>query len=240
MGKLIDLTGKRFGRWTVLERAESDGNRSSRWSCRCACGTERVVLGASLRSGISRSCGCLQKEKVSKAKTIDMTGQVFGKLTVIKRTGSTRGGAAAWLCKCDCGNEAIISGGNLRSGNTKSCGCLKTLPRGVAAFNKVLHSLKGGAEKRGHAWYLTDEQVRHLTKRPCYYCGIEPSQISGNGHTNGVYVYNGIDRLDNTKGYTIDNVVPCCGTCNYAKHTMTLEKFTSWAKRLCEHFVMGV
>lgn len=67
MGKLIDLTGKRFGRWTVLERAENQvvaGKTNVFWKCRCECGTERDVNGNALRRGVSRSCGCWQKENV--------------------------------------------------------------------------------------------------------------------------------------------------------------------------------
>lgn len=54
---------------------------------------------------------------------IDITGRKFGKLSVIERCG-TKHGQIVWLCKCDCGNEKIVSGHNLRSGRTKSCGCL--------------------------------------------------------------------------------------------------------------------
>lgn len=57
-------------------------------------------------------------------KFIDLTGQKFGKLTVIKRSGSDNHGAT-WLCLCECGNSIIVSSGNLKSGNTKSCGCLR-------------------------------------------------------------------------------------------------------------------
>lgn len=68
MGKLIDLTGKRFGRWTVVKKAESKiiGEKPVVfWKCKCDCGTERDVEGKSLRSGASESCGCLQKQKAA-------------------------------------------------------------------------------------------------------------------------------------------------------------------------------
>jgi hypothetical protein len=61
-------------------------------------------------------------EKV--VKLIDMTGQVFGKLTVIERTGSSKGGGLAiWKCQCECGNEPLIVGASLRRGTSRSCGC---------------------------------------------------------------------------------------------------------------------
>lgn len=57
-------------------------------------------------------------------KFIGMIGQKFGRLTVIRQVKSDKYGRSCWLCKCDCGNEKIIGGTNLRNGNSKSCGCL--------------------------------------------------------------------------------------------------------------------
>lgn len=56
-------------------------------------------------------------------KILDLTGQRFGRLTVIERTGTATDGQKTYLCKCDCGNEKVITSGNLRSGHTTSCGC---------------------------------------------------------------------------------------------------------------------
>lgn len=66
MGSLIDLTGQRFARWTVLHRGEcvEEHGGAVTWRCRCACGNERDVSGVTLRNGTSRSCGCLQRERV--------------------------------------------------------------------------------------------------------------------------------------------------------------------------------
>jgi hypothetical protein len=59
MSKLIDLTGKRFGRWTVLARTSERRGNNRKWLCRCDCGTERTVRGDKLRHGRSRNCGCV-------------------------------------------------------------------------------------------------------------------------------------------------------------------------------------
>ena len=64
MGKLIDLTGQQFGRLVVLKRAETSEKSKPKWLCRCECGNEVTVIGHSLRSGITRSCGCLRNENV--------------------------------------------------------------------------------------------------------------------------------------------------------------------------------
>lgn len=66
MGKLKDLLNKKYGRWLVVGRGDSDKYGRARWKCVCECGTERVVSSSSLVSGVSSSCGCLNKEIISK------------------------------------------------------------------------------------------------------------------------------------------------------------------------------
>lgn len=58
-------------------------------------------------------------------KVLDLKGHKFGRLTVLERAGSTKHGAAKWLCKCECGNEKVVNGEELRKGNVSSCGCLQ-------------------------------------------------------------------------------------------------------------------
>lgn len=135
--RLEDLTGKRFGRWTVLYQAPtrysvSGKTRSIMWKCKCDCGMMKNVGARALKTGMSVSCGCYQKERVSEALTDDLTGKRFGHLIVITRNGShcsskdKKGGFnAVWKCKCDCGNEVDVLGFSLKNGDTTSCGCKK-------------------------------------------------------------------------------------------------------------------
>lgn len=88
MGRLIDLTGQRFGRLVVLERAGSDKNKSALWFCRCDCGKEKVINSKSLRNGSTRSCGCLHQELP--AIRLNLAGQRFGRLVAIERVGSNK------------------------------------------------------------------------------------------------------------------------------------------------------
>ena len=131
MGKFQDLTGQHFGKLKVIERTEShispSGYKYIMWRCQCDCGNFINVRTTDLKNNHTQSCGCLHKEMLSKAKLIDLTGQVYGRLTVIKRvddyispSGSRK---VQWLCKCKCGKEVIVTGNNLRKGNSKSCGC---------------------------------------------------------------------------------------------------------------------
>jgi len=168
-------------------------------------------------------------------KAIDLTGQKFGRLTVIRRNYPNGKNGANWLCKCECGKEKVVNGANLRRGNTKSCGCLQKNYRGfkpkIASMRYVIHEYKKSAKERGYEYKLTEEQFAEITKKDCYYCGAKPSRPSNYQNNNGVYIYNGIDRIDNTKGYTIDNVVPCCTRCNYAKKNFGLQDYKDWIKK---------
>lgn len=125
MGAFIDLTGKKFGRLTVLERKYKKGNEWY-WLCSCECGKTCEVCGSNLRRGRTKSCGCLKQEsdKKPKGNVINLIGQKFGHLTVIERAGSDHRGEAKWLCQCDCNSAPIeVLSSNLRSGHTQSCGC---------------------------------------------------------------------------------------------------------------------
>lgn len=118
--------GFRYGKLVVVEAVPSirSGTQLRRaWMCRCDCGRELVIVDFSLRqdSG-SRSCGCVR------GRYDIETGTQFGMLTVIGDAGTRRfkhGSQRLWLCKCDCGNAVVVQTSNLRSGNSKSCGCGK-------------------------------------------------------------------------------------------------------------------
>lgn len=127
--KGADLTGQKYGRFTVIGRAEPrirpNGAKRQYWKCRCECGAIKEVDTMSLTHGYTVSCGCYRKVKNRK----DLAGQRFGRLTVIKFDGmGYRPSGQAhcnWLCKCDCGNEIVVQTSYLTLGETKSCGCLQ-------------------------------------------------------------------------------------------------------------------
>lgn len=118
-----DLSGKIFGYWKVLYKNQDKTGHGAIWHCLCTnCGEEKDVRAENLKSGASKSCGCYRKELY----TDDLINQQFGKLTVIKALPNFKGIAncAYWLCKCECGKEKVVDSWSLKSGNTKSCGCL--------------------------------------------------------------------------------------------------------------------
>lgn len=130
MSKPNNLLGQRFGRLTVLERAENDKFNKTRWLCQCDCGQQKIINGSSLIRGLTTSCGCKLNEtrKVfNDSKVIDETGHVYGLLTVISRNTDpslTKDGRAMWNCQCECGNTCVVAGKLLRDKKVNSCGCL--------------------------------------------------------------------------------------------------------------------
>ena len=114
----IDLTGQTFNNWTVLYYTQD-----SKVACQCKCGKIKILQPYNIKSGKSKSCGCLN------LLVNDLTGQRFGKLTVEKLVPAPRNinqRGAWWHCKCDCGGEIDVIAKSLTSGSTKSCGCLQT------------------------------------------------------------------------------------------------------------------
>jgi hypothetical protein len=156
MGNVKDLTGHKYERLTVIEPKGAQGGYMQ-WLCKCDCGNEVITSSNRLKTGRVMSCGCMHKDSAraaGKSRFIDLTGQHYGDLTVIRQDGK------GWLCKCKCGNTTTVRGKDLRTGNTKSCGCLqseKAKQEGKKHVDKILANmvedtnlgiLKSGLSKR--------------------------------------------------------------------------------------------
>lgn len=161
-----------------------------------------------------------------------LLGQVFGKLVVIEDSGRRKSnGQILWRCVCECGNIHYVAGSYLKDGRSTSCGCIRQqimssqryslLPENEAAYNILYKNYKTNAKYRNIGFDLTKEEFKEFTQNNCYYCGKIPSQLSNS--TTGSYIYNGIDRVDNAKGYTVDNCVACCGDCNRIKRNISVD-----------------
>ena len=145
MPKLIDLTGQKFGRWTVLERA-FNGKREVYWLCQCDCGTIKQVKAASLRSGRSTSCGCYHAEmskdickKIGEKNIKSLVGQKFGEWTVLADSGKRRqNGGIIWTCQCSCGTIKDLEGRYLLEGTSTNCGCKRIISKGQFKINNLL------------------------------------------------------------------------------------------------------
>jgi len=183
-----------------------------------------------------------------------MIGSKWGRLTVVRYLGRKKHGiegtVGMYECLCECGSTVRRNHACLTQKQTVSCGCWKSEKIALrtrkldTAFRDLWCHYKKGARERNLEWALTEEQFRELTKSPCYYTGREPSQVAHSASTNkrvklgleplpgGYYVYNGIDCLDSTVGYTLENCVAACGDANKAKLEMTHDEFITLCKEI--------
>jgi hypothetical protein len=233
--KYEDLTGYKFGKLTVIKRVKNNKRREVCWLCKCECGNMTEVITYNLRHGFVKSCGCLG------GKFIDLTGRIFGRLTVIERTeNSENWDKVRWLCECSCGNKKIVHGSALLAGLTTSCGCYQKertsdankIGYGEEAFHTVFMWYNYGATKRGLEFSLSENEFRELITANCEYCGKAPSLVRRGRCSNGDFIYNGIDRIDNTKGYIHGNVKSCCVMCNFIKRDYSESEFLSLVERI--------
>ncbi len=179
-------------------------------------------------------------------------------LKVLHETGRNRHGKRVFIFGCLCGRKFRAVGGDVAQGKIRSCGCYKkklckarfTKPscdKDLAARHILWHHYRiNCGEKRNLEFKLTKAEFVEFTKQPCFFCGTAPSarfyktraRVKVVKGEKRVYsyalgcVYNGVDRLDNAKGYTVENCVPCCSTCNRAKGQMPEKDFVSWAFKL--------
>lgn len=189
------------------------------------------------------------------AKVIDLTGLKFGRLTVVKKSAiKGNGGQVKWECDCDCGNKHTVTGESLRHKKSRSCGCLSLERKGnqygvykdrERALLKVQYShLKRRNIKMGFDNVIDFDIFSKLSKESCYYCGLEYSkEIEDRLNeskkqkrlSDHILKCNGIDRVDSSKGYTVENVVSCCKFCNTAKNSMPKDVFLKWLKKAYEY-----
>ncbi len=151
-----------------------------------------------------------------------------------------------YVCECICGNISHVSSVALGNGRSKSCGCLqKEFMINKAKFNdyssvknKIFGNYKSAAKRRKYEFNLTKDQFNNLIIQNCFYCNQEPNMIYNYSkkYSNTVnwntFLYNGVDRKDNSIGYTLDNCVSCCKICNNSKSILSLEDWLNWISRV--------
>lgn len=182
--------------------------------------------------------------KVSKIDVQQYVGQTFDKLVVVKFLyfkEYKKSRQPIYECLCNCGKIVEAGLWNLKRNNVSSCGCyfseFNSFKDGVAAFNALFGIYKASAKKRGYSFSLTKEVFKKIVDADCSYCGGKPSNTQTTSNNTGCYIYNGIDRQDNSIGYDEKNCVSCCIICNRAKSTLLLEDFKDWINRLVKNTI---
>lgn len=176
----------------------------------------------------------------------DLTNKVFDRLSVLRLLGRNRRAKCyVWEVKCVCGEVFPVLSVNLLSGNTRSCGCRQRemisnyskgrtpstqLPKGQAALNHKYSMYKNSKPSLKYGFELSKEQFKALILQNCYYCGEPPATPITNSsrNLNGSFLANGVDRVDSSKGYSLDNCVACCTRCNLGKREHSVASFLDW------------
>ena len=158
----------------------------------------------------------------NKMKKINLLGQTFGRLKVL-REGGTKGGQKLWWCKCECGIEKEVAGGSLRNGQ-KSCGCTRYIRPYESLYNYCMfHAVREHPELQHTLTY--EEFLLFVHEPSCHYCGATVAFVHRNINGLRAIRYN-LDRKNNVLGYCKDNLAVCCKRCNYAKgNRFTYEEF---------------
>ncbi len=180
----------------------------------------------------------------------DITGERFGRLVVQFRDADTPRGTPVQMCICDCGNTRKVTTGNLRGGQTRSCGCLRVehakriQPGGAkmkckpgSLMRQLMGHYKQSAERRGVSFSLTEKEFEVLVQTSCFYCGEPPSREYRPTRYTSSYRSSGVDRVDNHIGYETGNVVSCCKVCNRFKSDMSVGQMFSVVEKIYKkHF----
>lgn len=168
--KIVDLVGKIFGNFKVIKLdTEKSTPQFKYWICECICGKSISVRGGNLKSGKSKSCGCLRRDNT--------VGEKFGRLTVLQMIYEDNE-CSKCICKCDCGNIATVKSDSLKTGNTNSCGCLKLETSSLTGKNNKkynMYDLTGeygiGYGSTGGEFYFDLEDYNKI-KYYCWYIHI--------------------------------------------------------------------
>jgi hypothetical protein len=200
--------GKQYGKLVVINYSHEDKHRQKYWLCKCECGNEKTINIARLKSGKTKSCGCLRADPdirsvINKKRSENVTEETLKKVHYKTLYGShKRRHEPRWP------NDTMIS---------------------YDAFVKTIHMPCHycGAEKSNfyHSCYRSDGTARiHAEKQKSYIA-----------HSSSGISYNGLDRIDSKQGYIEGNVFPCCKRCNGMKNKYSINEFVNHIKKILEH-----
>ncbi len=206
MNHMKDLTNLRFNRLTPLAVDCQDKYKRFRWKCKCDCGNYISLPSNAIISGRIKSCGCIDK------RILDMPiNGKYGKLTIISRIENRPG---VWLCKCDCGNLKEYTGSVLRSNKARSCGCNAMKGWNNSSWTgykdisgRYWENIKRSALKRKFSFEIGITEMWELYEKQNKKCAISGIDINFCRTKDRKWKQSAsIDRIDSTKGYTINNV----------------------------------
>lgn len=215
VGRAEDLTGQIFGHWKVLYRTENNSTGKPRWVCQCDCKnhTIRAVPAGRLKNGDSSSCGCARISTMIRKRDEAIRIRDENNNVIQKK---------CFMCQQWLPLEKFHLDCTIKDGHSRMCiECYKNYP--VRIYNEY----KQSAKKRNLNFELNYEEFLNLISQKCQYCGEKPKK------------YNGVDRVESLKGYTIDNCVPCCEYCNTMKLNYSLDFWLNHIEKIFKHMNGG-
>ena len=223
-GRILDLTGQRFGKLVAKYPIMGRADKKRLWHCMCDCGATEDLPTFYLTNKKRTRC------KNIMCKLSMSVGDTFGSLTIthLERDPKKR----QWIAtsRCSCGETKVCPTRYLYRGSVTDCGCKKPPPTPRltaidACINSRMSSYKANANSKGREFSLDREAFAEMIFGACYYCGNLPSAVYE--HYGTEIKWTGIDRLVNSEGYNNQNCVSCCDGCNYLKCGRDVEDFVS-------------
>ncbi len=165
----------------------------------------------------------------------DLSGQIFGQLTVISPVRHGKRGYFHWNVVCSCGSPLIVCVSSLK--HQQSCRPCRDKRHSTCddstGKSRVIRTYKKNAKDRNLLFQIETHEFIRLISLNCFYCNSPPiSKVKSVRKYALDFVYNGLDRINSNLGYIPDNVVTCCFVCNRAKSALTLEQFRDWVIRI--------
>lgn len=230
------------------------------WELECDCGRTTHAIGSDVARGKTKTCNYKDcplhlalHHKVAKmggrSGSKDWTGKKRGMLTFIRETDQMYGDKIVWEAQCECGTITYKAPSSV-GGETISCGCRKReMQAGMSQVARRHDPRMSTARARWSTYRHRDKTMcdfdtfYRLSQLPCDYCKRLPhrvarlpsKKVSSYQLQEGNFTYNGVDRVDNTKGHTADNLVPCCWDCNHMKGRRTRQEFLEHIARINLH-----
>jgi hypothetical protein len=185
----------------------------------------------------------------------ELVNQKFGRLTIVSLANFNKFHQRRVLCVCECGSKKVVLLNKLKTGQTNSCGCLRSenASKQLTGASNKNPKIKGKSEpriatakivyRRYSDGNLSFDDFLSLSQKECFYCGAPPSnktnyyitkesKYSKERQALGYFIYNGLDRINSELPHDIDNVVPSCIYCNKAKLDRTQEDFFAWVAKV--------
>lgn len=223
--------GKRYNKLIILKKVKPKKGRGDKtFLCICDCGKKKKITLSHLKKG-TKSCGCLNKKLASQRRIINLKNKNFGLLKAIKIIKIVNN-RVFWLCKCRCNKKSIVPSNNLKSGNTKSCGC-NHHPKGKESKLWKKHiPIEDRINKRGTVKNpLYDLWRNKVMRRDDFTCQI--SKEKGKLEVHHLFAWNKYPerRYDINNGVTLLRKIHRLFHKKYGLGNNTIEQFNEFKKQ---------